>query len=187
MNLRIKSVFLLVAVSAAIFSCSDDDDKKLSNAYVFDGKKKAIKSAVFEDMITDTGGGIGFWFGPVEHEATSGDEWTEYVWIEIPKERLGGKFNLTDEDPYSWYWWVEFWIDEEEIYYSGWGEEGEMNDVKSGTISAIEKGDNRFDVNIDVVFTDGKTLKLNYSGEFVPDSKDGRKSASLQKKHFRNK
>lgn len=183
MKFRIQSLLLLITFAAAIFSCSDDDDdKKPSNVYVFNGKKIAPKAIYFADNTHEDGGGFDFWFSPGEGDEPFDDELPEYIWIEIPKERMGTKFELTEEDPYNWSWWLEVAIAEGELFYEGFGGEDQMEDVKSGTISTTVKGENKFVIEIDIVFIDGKTLKLNYSGEMVnAGDMDSRKSASIQR------
>lgn len=190
MKLSIQSLLLIMTFAATIFSCKDDDDEdnKLSNAYVYNGKTKAIKSAVFEDNTDDDGGGYSFWFAATEYNEDS--DWGEYVWIDIPKEMMGAKFDLTEEQLYDWAWWIEYRDDEAELYYEGFGGENQMEDVKSGTMTAINKGDGKFAVEADIVFNDGKILKLSYSGKMV-DWADGnapsRKATLLGKSNSPNK
>jgi hypothetical protein len=166
MKLRIQSLLLVGALSAAVFSCKDDDDdKKLSNAFAFDGKKTAIKTAYFDDNTSEVGGGYDLYFSSLAEDEMTEESLEEYVWIEIPKEMMGTKFPLTEEKLYQWGWWIEYSNDETELYYTGFGAEGDMEDVESGTIYAVDKGDGAFAAEVNVVFTDGKTLKLNFSGK----------------------
>lgn len=186
MKLKIQSLLLLMTATSVIFSCSDDDDdKKISNAYVFNGQKKSIQWAMFEDNTNGESGGYSFWFRPTDPRE-SDNEYAEAIWIDVPHEKVGSKFELKDVWEHDWTWWIEYVLDED-TYYAGLGEEGEMADVKSGTMSVIVKGDNKFEIDVDIVFTDGKTFKLTYSGEMLNYDDVGRKSAPLQKSHSRNK
>lgn len=165
MKLKFQSLLLIMTLASAFFSCKDEDDKKLTNAYLYDGKTIVIKTAVFENNTHGDGGGYTFWFSPETYE---GDAlWSNYVGIEIPKEMMGAKFELKDERLHDWSWWFEYWVEENDLYYEGFGDEDEMEDVKSGTMSAINRGDGKFDIELDIVFTDGKTLKLTWSGKMV--------------------
>lgn len=156
--------------ATTFFACSDDDDKepakpKVVNQYIYDGSTRAINTAVFENDIEENGGGYTLWFasGDLDREAA----WKEYVGIQVPKERLGTKFELTEEKPYGWGWWIEFNDDDEKVRYSGFGGKNRMNNVKSGTMSVSITGEDNFDVELDIVLTDDKTLKLSYSGKMV--------------------
>lgn len=166
MKLRIQSLLLIMTLAAATFSCKDDDDKP-GNAYIFDGTKKAIKYASFSDDTEEDGGGYTFEFLSTTPEQTTEDSPYESLGIQIPKELMGAKFQLTEEQLYNWGWWFSFENEELEADYTGFGAEGAMEDVKSGTMTAIKKGDGKFTVEADIVFEDGKTFKLYYSGKWV--------------------
>lgn len=184
MKLKIQSLLLIMVFAASVFSCKDDDDEvnKISNAIVYNGKSQEIKTAVFEDNTQDNGGGWSFWFAPHVYDENS--NWKEFIWIDIPKERMGTKFQLTEENPYHWSWWVEYTNDEEELFYSGFGGENEMEDVKSGTISIKKTGADIFEMEADITFTDGKSLKIAYSGKmkvWAEGVEGSRKAAQVDK------
>lgn len=186
MKRKIQSLLLTMMLGMVIISCNDDDEAARSNAYEFDGQKKDIKTAIwYDETHGEEGGGYTFIFSAEEFSEDL--DMNEYIEIDIPRQRMGTKFELTEEDPYNWSWWFEFWNSETEIYYSGFGDEGAMEDVKSGTMYAINKGDNNFEFEADITFNDGKTLKVYYSGNMVNLREDNSRKATRLKKNSLNK
>ncbi|RAW00505.1 Ig-like domain-containing protein [Pseudochryseolinea flava] len=152
------------------------------NGYNYDEDRKEIKTAVYQDYTTEEGGGYRFYLYPTEEEAGAGESPNEYVWIDIPKERMGTTFQLTTEDPYNWGWWIEYVVKDTELSLSGFGHEGEMEDVESGTMYAKVTGENTFSLKIEVKFLNGETLKFSYEGAMTEvDADDGRRPTSLNK------
>lgn len=173
-----------MTIATAFVACKDDDDDKKptspSNLYTFDGESKEIKTARFEDNTDEDGGGYSFYLYPLALDEFDEEKPYEAIWIDIPKEMMGAKFELTEEKLYRWGWFIEFVKDEDEIYYEGFGAPGDMEDVKSGTMSAIKKGDDIFAIEVDIVFTDGKTLKVSWDGKMKDadwEDEPGRKPA----------
>lgn len=183
MKLKFQSLFLFMLFAAVTISCSDDDDESTTrNEYIYNGVTHQIGTALIEDGSKGgEGGGYSFWFSKNVYQ--KGDAWPEYIWIDIPEELLGTKIVCTDDErTYNWTWWVEYIDEEAELSYSGLGDVGEMNDVQSGTISITSLGNGVYEVEVDFVFTDDKTLKITYSGTPQVWGEDGRKSTHQPKK-----
>lgn len=88
---------------------------------------KVIKTTYYSDVTQADGGGYSFWLYP-----SAGDDLWEGIWIDIPKERMGTKFELTAEKPYHWRWWIEYTAVGGKKTYEGYGDPDEMGDVESG-------------------------------------------------------
>ena len=90
------------------------------------------------------------------------------IHIDIPEEVMGKKFKLTEDylgEKNSWY--IEFYDYDGETTYRGFGDEGDMEDVVSGTIYGKKLSDSKYELQFDIVFADGKRLKGNYKGETI--------------------
>jgi hypothetical protein len=150
----------------------------VKNGFVFDTERKEIVEGAYGDYTNGpTGDGFRFWFYTNEEDDGAFESADEYVWIDIPNEMMGETFELTEEKLYDWGWWIVYEVKNPERYYFGFGEEGEMENVQSGTMRADVIGENKFRVVFDVKFTDGKTLKGAFTGELPADTGDsgGRK------------
>ncbi|MBT1689451.1 Ig-like domain-containing protein [Dawidia soli] len=133
------------------------------NGFVLGTERTEIKAAYYDDAdLGETeGGGLSFYFYSTT-EVGDGEDYS--IWIDIPTERLNTTFSLTEEDPYNWSWWIEYQKAEPAVHYEGFGSEGSMEDVVSGTMSSKVEGGGKFTVTFDILLTDGKTLKGKYSG-----------------------
>jgi hypothetical protein len=140
------------------------------NGYRYDGEVTEIETAVYGDYSNSEGGGLQFWFFPTEEASSTFDGANEYTWLDIPKEMVGEPFELTEESNFDWGWWVTYVVKDQELEYEGFGSPEQMEDVASGTMSAKVLGDDTFMVTTDVLFTDGKTFQLGYSGSMVEDA-----------------
>jgi hypothetical protein len=152
------------------------------NGYVLGNARKEIKAAVYSDSRSENneGGGMSFYFYPTDK---TGEDAAEYFWIDIPTERLNTTFSLTTENPYDWSWWIQYYNSDTEVTYEGFGGEGSMADVVSGTISSKLEGGNKFTLTFDILLSDGKTLKGKFSGAMTlyEENNNGRMAASAHK------
>ncbi|HEY9047963.1 MAG TPA: Ig-like domain-containing protein [Ohtaekwangia sp.] len=158
-------------------TATDNTDKTatctvtVANGYLYNSERNEIKSSVYGNYTTETGGGYQFWFFPTVEDDGTFDDANEYIWIDIPKEMMGTTFQLTEENNYDWGWWIEYSINNGETFYQGFGSPDEMENVVSGTMRADITGTNSFTVTFDILFDDGKTLKGTYSGT-MPENED---------------
>src|SRR6187402_2578426 len=152
-----KIKFLWMAAVCAVFlaSCSDDDNKKkLSKAYTYDGEEYKITSA-------------GFYTGALEDgnydlEFTSDGE-KDFISVQLSGEWDGKKVDLSEEDSeFGWSWSIDYeqfqgeeWVD---IIEGFGGAESEFGDVASGQlyIKLIDEEDRIFDVKLSITTTEGK-------------------------------
>jgi hypothetical protein len=148
------------------------------NGFTLGTERKEIKSAVYDDSdlgANNEGGGISFYFYPTVESSDAHTDSDEYFWIDIPQERLNTKFSLTTEDLYDWSWWIEYQKRDTEVYYEGFGSEGDLENVVSGTISSKIDGNGAFTITFDILLDDGKTLKGKFSGVMAhTENNDGR-------------
>jgi hypothetical protein len=142
----------------------------VKNGYVFDSQRKEIIEGVYADYTEgETGNGFQFWFYANAEEDGVFDEANEYIYIDIPNEMMGQTFELTEEQLYDWGWWIAYDDKDSEVYYEGFGDIGQMEDVASGTMRADIIAANKFRVKFDVTYTDGKKLKGEFFGELPED------------------
>jgi hypothetical protein len=141
----------------------------VKNGFVYGTERNEIIEGVYGNYSGgEADGGYQFWFYTDDEEDGAFDEAAEYIWIDIPTEMMGATFQLTEQNDYDWGWWIEYTI-AGQVSYEGFGSEGNMEDVESGTMRADITGENTFKVTFDILFTDGKTLKGTFSGVMTED------------------
>lgn len=140
------------------------------NGYSYGGEVRESKTALFKDYLGEEteGWGMRFFFIPTTEEIPGWGDANEVLHIDIPTEMLGDKFELTEEDLYAWGWWIRYSIEDQDLFLEGFGSEGQMEDVVSGFMYAKQTGENTFDVQVDLVFTNGKKLVLGHKGAMTP-------------------
>ena len=144
----------------------------VQNGYHYNNTRIEIKTAVYGNYAGGGGadGGYQFWFFPTVESDGVFDGANEYIWIDIPQERMGTTFPLTEDNPYDWGWWIQYSDADSDVNYEGFGASGSLENVVSGTMYAEITGTDSFKVTFTVVLDDGKVLKGVYVGTLVENS-----------------
>jgi hypothetical protein len=173
-------VIAIAAGAATITATTVDGEKTATCAvavvaeYTFNGASKEVVTAVYGDYSS----GYQFWLFPAVVDDGIFDEANEFVRIDIPRERMGATFSLTEENPYDWDWRVVYRNDLTNQTYEGRGYVDGMGEVDSGTLYAVMIGEDTFEVTFDILFTDGKKLTGTYAGMLIMNNDYyGRKAA----------
>jgi hypothetical protein len=138
----------------------------IMNGYSYGGEVRESKTAIFRDYAEGEteGQGMRFYFIPTVEEVPGWGAANEILHIDIPTEMLGEKFELTEESLYDWGWWIRYSIHDEDLFLEGFGDEGTLEDVASGFMYAKQTGEDTFEIQIDLQFTNGKKLVLGHKG-----------------------
>ena len=161
-----------ISAGTATISATTVDGEKtatcivtVAGQYAFDNAKKEIMTTVYGDYPS----GYQFWLFPTVEDDGIFQGADEYILIDIAREAMGTPFTLTEENPnnYDLNWRVTYRNNTTDRIYEGFGYKDAMGDVKSGTLYAMMTGEGTFEVTIDVLFTDKKSLTGTYKGKFV--------------------
>jgi hypothetical protein len=167
--MKLKFLFAFALGALFLASCGDDDEpKKDTNYFTYDGAKKKILTATYDVGNLENGN--------YDLAFSSDGEETDIFYIELSGEQDGVTVDLSEvDDEFDWSWWVEFdqvqgedWV---EVFEGFGGSEDSFNDVTGGElyVKLVDDEEMIFDVKATVTTTAGKNFKLEYKGKFTPN------------------